>query len=289
MVLPDAVQAHVSALEIRLAKCKRKLNQPRKAKKFEEHNKVCDEDFIGIFKDTCSLVREAELTDASYLMELAKAADKILDDGVGYSYGRGGHSTFDEGPLIKDENGGEVSYAHADLERFIQIMQPRSGANSEDLSLFTLDLWNPSSKRHPKSTDLSRFWPDLPELTYILGKPLVASILDARCEVSSSRCVAPIRLHMSSGGACLALTGMGGWKNRSPVLEYLLLGRSMASPDNSPVKHFVGPGLSDVAYHAAIDEDKQLILWETTVGLSRANGGSSMKCMKNRCLLIPWT
>ncbi|KDN48396.1 hypothetical protein RSAG8_02988, partial [Rhizoctonia solani AG-8 WAC10335] len=98
MTLPDAIQTRVSALETRLSKCKRKISRLRKAEKDEEYEKVRDGEFIGIFKDTCALVREAELVNASYLVELAKAADKILDDGVGYSYGRdSGPADFDEG------------------------------------------------------------------------------------------------------------------------------------------------------------------------------------------------
>ncbi|KAG8746242.1 hypothetical protein FRC11_012807 [Ceratobasidium sp. 423] len=259
MALPDVVQTRVSALETRLAKCKRELNLLRKAKKSEEHDKVRDEEFIGIFKDTCSLVRGAELTDAPYLVELAKAADKILDDGVGYSYGRGGHSKFDEGvydfmpswahddagdrPLIEGENGGKFPMPHAGLERYIKMAQSWSGVSSKGdyLSAFTLEPWDPSSKRHPKSTYLSRFRPDLPPLTPTLGKPLAASTThELGRYMPGFDCNGRLEESLASPGI-------------SP------LNQPIAPSDNFPAKRFVEPGLSDVAYHAAIDEATQCI------------------------------
>ncbi|KAG8726022.1 hypothetical protein FRC11_000985, partial [Ceratobasidium sp. 423] len=276
MTLPDAVQTRISALETRLSKCKRKLNRLRKTERFEEHDKVRDEEFIGVFKDTCALVREAELADAPYLGELAKAADKILDDGVGYSYGRDSNSAeFEEGvydfmpswahdddggrPLIKDENGGKFPLPHAALESFIRIFQPRLGGGAADLASFKTEPWNASSKRHPKSTNLSRFRSNLPTLTSTIDKPLAASVLDARCEISSSRCVTPIRFHTNLGNTCLALTGMGGWKNRSSAMDYLIINEPLPPSATFPTLHWFEPKVSGIAYHAAVDDARRLI------------------------------
>ncbi|KAJ1302213.1 hypothetical protein OPQ81_001037 [Rhizoctonia solani] len=140
MNLPDAIQTRLSTLETRLSKCQRKLDRLRKADKFEEHDYVRDENFIRVFRDTCALLREAELSDAPYLVELSKAADKILDDGIGYSYGRDTNpGGFGEGlydfmpswahdddggrPLIKDKNGESFPLSIAALESFLQIFQ----------------------------------------------------------------------------------------------------------------------------------------------------------------------
>ncbi|KAJ1302214.1 hypothetical protein OPQ81_001038 [Rhizoctonia solani] len=122
-----------------------------------------------------------------------------------------------------------------------------------------MEPWNASLKRHPKSTNLSRFRPNLPALTTTHGKPLAASVLNARCEISSSRCAAPIRFHMGSGNVCLALTGMAGYKNRSPALDYLILNQPMAPFANFPVLHSFEPGLASVAFHGAVDEARRLI------------------------------
>ncbi|CAE6469279.1 unnamed protein product [Rhizoctonia solani] len=276
MTLPDTVQTRLSALEKRLAKCKRQLERLQRAEKLDQHEKVRDEEFIGILKDTCALVREAELSDAPYLVELAKAADKILDDGIGYSYGRDddpseseeglydfmpswAHDDAGDRPLITDESGGKFPLPHAALESFMRIFQSRLGGGTTDLTEFTTEAWNPASKRHPKSTNLSRFRSKLPPLTPTINKPLAASVLDARCEISSSRCSAPIRFLTSLGGTCLALTGMGGYKNRSPTLEYFILNQSLAPYTNFPAGHRYEPGLASVAFHGVIDEARRLI------------------------------
>ncbi|CAE7182037.1 unnamed protein product [Rhizoctonia solani] len=275
MTLPDAIQARVSALETRLSKCKRKLDRLGEAEKFEQQEKVRDGEFMDVLKNTCALVREAELTEAPYLTELAKAADKILDDAVGYSYGADGdpgnlddeglydfmpswaHDDAGDRPLIKDENGGKFSMPHEALESFMQIFQSR--LKGEDLSSLKTEPWTASSKRHPKSTNLSRFRPGLPTLTSTPDKPLAASVLDARCEISSSRCSAPIRFHMSPGNTCLALTAMGGYKNRSSVLEYLMLNQPLAASAKFPAQYLVEPRFSEIAHHATIDEARRLI------------------------------
>ncbi|CAE6407089.1 unnamed protein product [Rhizoctonia solani] len=275
MTLPDAIQTRLSGLEKRLSECELKLNRLGKAKKHEERDKVRNEEFIGVFKDTCALVREAELADAPYLMELAKLADKILDDGVGYSYGRktnmaeSNKGVYDfmpswahedgDRPLIKDEDGGKFPLPHGGVESLLRILKPPLGENDPDFSPFKIEPWSKSSKRHPKSTDLARFRPDLPVLTPILDNPIAASVLDARCDISSSRCAAPIRFLMNSGNKCLALTGMGGFKNRSPALQYLFLDQPLAPSTGSLDLRWYEPGLSGVAFHGAIDESRRLI------------------------------
>ncbi|CAE6481558.1 unnamed protein product [Rhizoctonia solani] len=297
MTLPDAVQTRLSALKTRLSKCERKLDRLRKAEKDEQHEKVRDEEFIGVFKDTCALVREAELADAPYLTELAKAADKILGDGIGYSYGGGddpeeeeslydfmpswAHDDAGDRPLIKDENGEKFPLPHAALESFLRIFQPRLGVNAPDLSSFKTEPWSLSSKRHPKSTNLSRFRPKLPALTPTLDKPLAASVLDARCEISSSQCAAPIRFLTSPGNTCLALTGMGGYKNRSPALEYLLLNQPLAPSTDFPDLHWYEPGLAGVAFHGAIDESRRLIFVADDDRIKSYEWGSASEVYKD--------
>ncbi|CCO32248.1 hypothetical protein BN14_06302 [Rhizoctonia solani AG-1 IB] len=78
-------------------------------------------------------------------MELAKAADKILDDGIGYSYGRDDDSSdYEEGlydfmpswahddagdrPLIPDKTGQELPIPHAALESLMRIFKSRMNA-----------------------------------------------------------------------------------------------------------------------------------------------------------------
>ncbi|KAG9094810.1 hypothetical protein FS749_011777 [Ceratobasidium sp. UAMH 11750] len=87
---------------------------------------------------------------------------------------------------------------------------------------------------------------------------LAKIIYDARCEVQSTSISEPIDIHLSQGNACLAVIGMGGYKQRVPHLEYYLLEGSEASSD-FPTPHFLKPGLADVAVHATTDESRRLI------------------------------
>ncbi|KDN48395.1 hypothetical protein RSAG8_02987, partial [Rhizoctonia solani AG-8 WAC10335] len=211
--------------------------------------------FIGVFKDTCALVREAELADAPYLLELVKAADKILGDGVGYSYGKNYHpGDFDK--LVYDFM---PSWAHDDAGGRPLIQDKNGGDFPLHFGSFKTEPWNASSKRHPKSTNLSRFRFNLPALTPTPNKPLAASVLDARCEISSSQSADPIRFLTSPGNACLALTSMSGYKNRSPALEYIITNQPLARSANFPTLHLFEPGLARVAFHGAIDESRRLI------------------------------
>jgi hypothetical protein len=64
----------------------------------------------------------------------------------------------------------------------------------------------------------------------------------------------PIQFSFSSGGSCLAMPSMSGYKNRVPVLTYLLLDEG-----DIPSARSVRVGLSDVAYDSTTDEQRKLI------------------------------
>jgi hypothetical protein len=86
---------------------------------------------------------------------------------------------------------------------------------------------------------------------------LSANILyQARCEVRSRSIRMPIQFTFSSGGSCLAMPTMGGYKNRVPILTYMLMRDDTNDlPDTCSVR----VGLSDVAYDSAADEERKLI------------------------------
>ncbi|CAE6454529.1 unnamed protein product [Rhizoctonia solani] len=122
--------------------------------------------------------------------------------------------------------------------------------------------WDESMKRHPQSTKLARFRSDNPpSSTPTLNERLALSVFDARCEISSYRCASPIRFYSAPKGICLALAGMTGWKNRSPALDYLLLNQPLnTDPHNEfPNARFIQPGLANIAFHAAVDDNRHLI------------------------------
>jgi hypothetical protein len=114
-------------------------------------------------------------------------------------------------------------------------------------------------KRHPKSTRLARFRPNLPPtLTSTPSNPLAMSVYEARCEISLTSIVTPIRLQVSEGSSCLGLIGMGGYKNRSPTLNYFLLDKE-GEGTYFPEEHFFEVGLAGIARGIAVDESRRLI------------------------------
>ncbi|GAB1527917.1 hypothetical protein RhiTH_011105 [Rhizoctonia solani] len=244
MDLPDIVQARVSTLEKQLSKCKRQLVRLYYSDECDRFEQFRDEVFIGILKDTCALVHEAELVRAPYLAELAKAADNILDDAIAYSHGRQSdssgleealydlmpswaHDDAQNRPLVLDKDAAKFPLAHAALESLMQlpIFQMRLGPG--EINEMTTKAWDPALKRHPKSTKLAQFRTNS-SLTRTTKRPLATRVLDARCEVSSSRCSVPIRFLTGLDSTFLALTGMRGVKNRSPALEYFILNQPLA-------------------------------------------------------------
>lgn len=112
-------------------------------------------------------------------------------------------------------------------------------------------------KRHPKSSPLARFRPDLPTLTATPASPLAIFVSDARCEITSDGITSPIRLQLSQGSSCLAMNSMGGYKNRTPVLNYYIIGDD--DPEMFPDNHFLEIGLADIAYQMTLDESRRLI------------------------------
>ncbi|CAE6460958.1 unnamed protein product [Rhizoctonia solani] len=278
MTLPDTVQSRLSDLETRFSKCREKFARLRSTEQDEEHDQLRHDEFIPIFKDACALVREAELADAPYLVELAKSTGAILNNQLRYAleadddeYSEGGvglfslmpswvHDDLGDRPVIEDKNGQQLPFPPSALEKFIEIFRPMfaEGVTGDFIkNEYRKAPWHPSMKRHPKSTRMARFRPDLPALTPTPGDSVTASILDARCEMFSSPCVYPVRFCVSP--SCLALTGMAGYKNRSPYLEYIVLTKPLGPMVDFPDDYSIEPGLADIAHHTAIDDSRRLI------------------------------
>ncbi|KAF8755580.1 WD40 repeats protein [Rhizoctonia solani] len=273
MTLPNSIQTRISALEKRLSKCTRQLARLQESDEGDRFEKARDEVFIGILKDVCSLVREGELASVSYLAELAKRRTRylttllvtrmeekaiLLSSMKVYTISCLLGSRRRRGSaLIPDKDADKFFLPPAALESFARIFRSRLGPG--DLSELMPKAWSSAMKRHPKSTKLSRVRSNLPPLTPTNDKPLAASVLDARCEISSSRCSAPIRFLTSLDGTCLALTGMGGYKNRSPALEYFIINKPLAPSTDFPDRHWYEPKLAGVAFHGMIDEGRRLV------------------------------
>jgi hypothetical protein len=267
----------------------------------DEEEDAKKRNFLAIFRDTCTLIREAEAAEAPDLTTLVDSADKIFNEGVEFAYGASdlfdfmpswAHDNQASQPLIKDKNevpGREWDTTRSDLRPIKTISpaydfmlkmaaifskrgkgKPKIG-KPDKLNIIPLiltrppdpsfmpDPWAASMKRHPKSTPLARFRPELPTLTPIPANHFAMSVYDARCEVSSVRIIPPIRLQLSGGSSCLAMIGACGHKDRAPGLEYFLLDKKDDKNTGFMVNRFVKVGLEDVARHMAVDESRQLI------------------------------
>ncbi|EPT01366.1 hypothetical protein FOMPIDRAFT_1120657 [Fomitopsis schrenkii] len=114
--------------------------------------------------------------------------------------------------------------------------------------------WDPATLPHPKSSRLVRFRKNV--VTSVTdATPLAQMVYQARCEVTDVRITQPSKVAISSGHSCMAVLGVGGWKNRDPKLQCHLLDEG----DHMGTEVCFSPGLAEVAYTIALDEDRKLI------------------------------
>ncbi|QRW23498.1 ribosomal protein L44 [Rhizoctonia solani] len=261
MILPERVQRQISTFSRRLRQCQAELKLLNAEERIEEHDVLCESEFMSIFRDTCILVQEEHATSPPYLTELTSEVQKIHNRALGYAYGIGdlydfmpswAHDDAAGRALIVDRSEGALSLPHATIPMMLEMLNIDPETAMQKVGKILPDPWNLHMKRHPKSTLLSRFRPDLPPLTATPSSPLAASVYDARCEVTSIDSILPTKLRMSSGSSCLAMTGTCGHKNRTPGLNFCL-------PDDSLGVRFLNPELSDVATQLTMDEDSQMI------------------------------
>ena len=89
-----------------------------------------------------------------------------------------------------------------------------------------------------------------------MSSSLSVNILyQARCEVQSQSICMPIQFIFLSGGSCLVMPTMGGYKNCVPILIYMVMRDDTDLLD----MYSMWVGLSDVTYDSATDEECKLI------------------------------
>jgi WD40 repeat protein len=140
--------------------------------------------------------------------------------------------------------------------------------------------WPQSMKPHPLTSRLARFKGDV-AVSASSDEPLANTIYEARCEITSTDIALPIGVQLSSCGTVLLLHGMGGWKNRAPVLRYFF-------PDDSTDilldQHKTRSGLSDIAYWTTTDEERRLIFAADTSRIKSYAWGPTSGPNYNRAL-----
>ncbi|CAE6430443.1 unnamed protein product [Rhizoctonia solani] len=189
MTLPERVQSRLSALSQRLRQCQAELKLLDAEERFEEHDALCEGEFMSIFKDTCVLVQEEHALKSPYLLELISEVQKIHNKGIGYAYGIGDLYDFMASwahdaagrTLIVDRSEAALSLPHATIPMMLEMLNIDPEIAMQKVGKIRPDPWHSSMKRHPKSTLLARFRPDLPRLTATPSTPAAAMVYDARC------------------------------------------------------------------------------------------------------------
>ncbi|KAH7332740.1 hypothetical protein B0J17DRAFT_721895 [Rhizoctonia solani] len=154
MTLPPTVQSGLSDLETPFSQFQEKIARLRSDEQDQERDQLRHDEFLPIFKDACTLIREAELSDPPYLAELTKLTVGILNEQICYALGAGdddysegeqglfglmpswAHDDIGERPMIKDNKERELPF-----QKFIEIFRPVfaegvTGVSQSDPQLF---------------------------------------------------------------------------------------------------------------------------------------------------------
>ena len=80
--------------------------------------------------------------------------------------------------------------------------------------------WKKTVRPHPTSSLCARFKEPIPEWEATESNDSATAVFQARCEIGSGDIHNPVDMVLSSNGNMLALSSMGGWKNRTPFLWF---------------------------------------------------------------------
>ncbi|KAJ7927652.1 hypothetical protein B0H13DRAFT_2312280 [Mycena leptocephala] len=236
--------------------------------------KAIDEDarlhrhFLGLLREACNLLRTADsdTTDPRILDRINQTLNKGIRLGYGTSVGiehmpSFAHSDEDGHPALEGPHREDGIFSHRMTEpltamaKIVAKRHPES-VNEPPLFLFP-PPWSTTPRPHPLGSPLSRFQTE--PICPPSASDLLTSVYQARCEILSTEVHLPVTLAHSS--ACIVLPSMGGYKNRTPKLSYYLL--DIPAEDSGQDFPFdprhADVRLSQIAYSAAIDDERKLI------------------------------
>ncbi|QRV83106.1 ribosomal L44 domain protein [Ceratobasidium sp. AG-Ba] len=227
-------------------------------RRIENYTRGSEKSYLKNLVGVCELVRGELEKDSPYLPELLEEAQAVLESGVS-------HAPFkfmpswahekDKYPLIEDPPEQKpVELTDSQIRMLTLAFPDRFTMSADELVDEVKEMnsspWTKKTQRHPKSSPLARFRPKLPPLTY--DSPNAMCVVDACCEIQSTRTATPHGLNISRNGSCLALNVATGSDNRAPGLYYRFL-------QAESCYHFFQPGLARVASHIALDDDRRLL------------------------------
>ncbi|KAJ7500633.1 hypothetical protein B0H11DRAFT_785998 [Mycena galericulata] len=228
--------------------------------------------FLGLLGEACDLVRSRATGDPDYEAAVSQA-NEIINEGVEIAYGKldfdflPSFAHSEQCPVLLGPHYDDGTFSHRmsgafDLmEQWIDKGTMKRPANSNGVPKFPLP-WKTTPRLHALSTHLSRFDRDAVE---VRASPLVATIYDARCEITSDSIDNPVSF--TNNGTCLAISSAGGYKNRDPKLTYYLLDDTAPRAKKYPFTANELPltprhaevGLTEVATASTTDESRKLM------------------------------
>ncbi|KAJ7466434.1 hypothetical protein FB451DRAFT_1093329 [Mycena latifolia] len=183
----------------------------------------------------CDLVRHMHSTEPQF-HEIVERINRTLNLGIelacrGYVPRTIAPEDRAEYELHERDRRPLPSFAHSNEYPLVGALLADSVLRTIAFDTTAPDPWFTTPRPHERSSALSRFGWDWPEPSH--PSAAVNAILQARCEVSSTRTFLPTAVAI--GGNCLLIPGKAGWRNRSLCLRYYLLdGASDADNPNFP-------------------------------------------------------
>ncbi|KJA22930.1 hypothetical protein HYPSUDRAFT_611421 [Hypholoma sublateritium FD-334 SS-4] len=164
-------------------------------------------------------------------------------------------------PFLKIQEGRRTEMMLPHLHMFADLFADGVDVESLKAKLLqgvkTTAPWRKTLQLHPLSTPCSRFLDDIPEWTATDQNQYATSVVQARCEVASRGICFPSDMRLSPAGNILAVSSMGGWKNRVPYLHYYLPTEETGagSINSNAIKVDLMSGLREML----IDDERRLL------------------------------
>ncbi|CAA7267176.1 unnamed protein product [Cyclocybe aegerita] len=213
----------------------------------EDPTSETETELINIFKEVVGIVREAETANYDGL----ERATCLRDD---------------ENALLLKDTSAHGKFSHGFIGKLGPFLGELlnvfgSGRSIEEVTSRSnfADPWKKTRRPHPLSTPCSRFTESLPEWTATGANTRATSVFEARCEISSGDTHNPINMALSTNGNLLALSSMGGWKNRTPYLYYYLPNHEHDDLGEFMKSHCIEVDLFSGLDQLILDDEKKLM------------------------------
>ncbi|KAF4613677.1 hypothetical protein D9613_007730 [Agrocybe pediades] len=233
-----------------------------------------DSDDEGDYKDELTAilvglveaVRDNEASGDPQFQDMLATADSLVNEAVEFWYEKmsedGAFPTFSNKdgtspllkvPTVEGQFSNELLYAasfFADLPGFDRARFKALAKGPTP--------WKRTPQPHALSTPCARFQNPVPQ-SPPADKEMAASVFQARCEVSSAAITSPVDLALSPNGKIMALSGMGGWKDRQPFVACYFPNQENDTSEDFMEKFSFSPDLTSFITGLMIDEDRKLI------------------------------